>query len=730
MSRYEESHKPVRTTAIATGPVPLDSASMPRPPTPDDLARLAVPTDPHLSPNGRLVAWTTQTMAPARDGYRHAIWIAPTDGSTPARQLTIGAKHDTHPRFSSDNEFLAFLSDRRLLVEEDPAAPKDREDGTQVYLLPLHGGEARRLTDLPRGVDDFAWSPDGRSIVVVSASVAATRAEELRRRGRDPNPRPGEPPPSDYRFTDRLDYQANGAGFTGDRVSRLWLVDVESGSAGRLTSRATGESAPAWSPDGRRIAFRTNRRADHDIRTRSAVHVLDLDSGREIAITGGHDALFFAATWLPDGRTLAVLGGRGSDAWYRTDAWLFAADGLDAAAGGGRNLTGRHDLMIGSSMATDVQPSESAAVVADRDGVWLTVTAPIAGSIELWRVSTADGTLERLTDGRHSVSAFDQVALGTGGTRIAYLRSTPTAPADVHVLDVASDGARHDTRLTDLHAAVLDEIALVEPVERTVTVDGRTIQGWLIPAGPGSGPLVTEIHGGPHTMYGWALTWEFQVLAAAGMSVFYANPRGSEGYGLAFNTANLRDWGAGPMHDVLAGIDALVADGLADPDRLGLTGGSYGGYLTNWILAHDDRFRAALSCRGVSDMTMLFLTGDISGGAWAQEEFGATPWSDPAYFREISPITYADRIRTPLLIQHSERDIRATIGQAEALFTVLRSKRRPARLMRVPDENHELTRSGTPFRRIENLVQVRDWFAHFLVEGRRGMPPLPRSSRR
>jgi dipeptidyl aminopeptidase/acylaminoacyl peptidase len=177
---------------------------------------------------------------------------------------------------------------------------------------------------------------------------------------------------------------------------------------------------------------------------------------------------------------------------------------------------------------------------------------------------------------------------------------------------------------------------------------------------------------------------------------------------------------------VLAGVDALVRAGLADGDRLGVTGGSYGGYLTNWIVAHDDRFAAAMTCRSVSDMTMLHLTGDISGGDWAQLEFGVTPWGDPVYYREISPISYADRITTPLLIQHSERDIRTTVGQAEALFTVLRSHRRPVRLLRVPEETHELTRSGTPFRRTENLNVVLGWFHHFLVDGKRGLPPLPK----
>ncbi|HYL40379.1 MAG TPA: prolyl oligopeptidase family serine peptidase, partial [Candidatus Binatus sp.] len=184
-------------------------------------------------------------------------------------------------------------------------------------------------------------------------------------------------------------------------------------------------------------------------------------------------------------------------------------------------------------------------------------------------------------------------------------------------------------------------------------------------------------------------------------------------------------WGDGPTRDVLAIVDAFVADGLADPERLGVTGGSYGGYLTNWIVGHDQRFKAALTARSVSDMTILMLTGDLSGTDWPEWEFGSYPAQDPETWRRISPITYASDIRTPLLIQHSERDIRTTVAQAEALFAVLRRLRRPVRLMRVPDETHELTRSGTPYRRVENLVQVRAWFRHFLVAGKTGLPPIP-----
>lgn len=706
---------------------------MPRPPVPEDLYRLRIPTDPRLSPDGRWAVVTLQTVAPGYDGYRHALWLISTDagpGAPAPRQLTLGARHDQHPRFSPDGRALAFLSDRRPLIEEEPSRPSDakqREDGTQVHLLPMDGpgGEARRLTDLPRGVSGFEWSPDGTRIVVVSASVGATHDEDARRRGTAAKPKPGEPPDSDYRFIDRLEYMLNGAGFLYDHVEHLSLVDVVTGAASRLTDGPVGDGEPAWSPDGARIAFVSNRRPNHDLSYRQAVYVVDAASRVVTPVTGGTRCVFGIPTWMPDGRLLAVLGHRHEGrAGSRNDVWLFAADGSEAGQGDGRNLSARHDLMPGSGMNSDVTRGEVSRLWPAPDGRSVTFTAPIDGSYELWRIAVADGAVTRLTTDRHYISGWDAVARPgpRGRARIAYLRSTPTAVPDLWLID----GAGEPRRLTSFNAEVLDELTLIEPVERRSEVDGASVQGWFIPAGGKGQPLVTEIHGGPHTLYGWSPVWEFQILAANGMGVFYCNPRGSEGYGQAFNDGNHRDWGPGPMRDVMAGIDSLVADGLADAARLGVTGGSYGGYLTNWIVAHDDRFAAAMTCRSVSDMSMLFLTGDISGGEWAKLEFEATPWSDPAYYREISPISYASRITTPLLIQHSERDIRTTIGQAEALFTVLRSHKRPVRLLRVPEETHELTRSGTPFRRIENLRVVRDWFAHFLVAGKRGMPPLPR----
>jgi dipeptidyl aminopeptidase/acylaminoacyl peptidase len=714
---------------------------VPRPFRPDDLYRFRIATDPRLSPSGDRVVFSLQTVAPGKDGYRHALWSVPTDGGAEARQLTIGSRHDTHPRFAPDGRTLAFLSDRRMQVEEEPAAgdPKQREDAQQVHLLPLDGGEARRLTDLPRGVGAFWWSPDGREILVSSASRGATRDEDRRRRGLTGPPKPGDPPPSDSHFLDRLAYLANGAGFVYHLRAQLWIVDVATGGARRLTDEPAGVESAAWSPDGTRIVYVTNTRRDYDIEFRSHLVVVPAaGGGRPLRLTG--DAgVFGEPVWMPDGRRVAAIGGYLPENYYRFDAWLIAADGSDAdARAGGRNLTGEHDLMLASSLNSDVVPGEAARLARSADGAWLTFLAPIEGSVELWRVATADGSVERLTTGHHAIRSFHQVEPAAGRARTTWLRASATELSDVWLRDGVGGAPR---RLTDLNGDVLAEIELREPVERWVDVDGRRIQGWyLAPSGDaasGNGggargrkatpaPVVTEIHGGPHTLYGWAPMLEFQLLAANGMGVYFSNPRGSEGYGRAFNEANIRDWGPGPMRDVLAGIESLVADGVADPARLGVTGGSYGGYLTNWIVGHDDRFATAMTCRSVSDMWTLMLTGDIAQGFWSRFEFGVEPWNDPAYFREISPISSADRIRTPLLIQHAENDIRTTVAQAEALFTVLRSKERPVRLLRVPEETHELTRSGTPFRRVENLNVVRDWFAHFLVAGKRGLPPLPK----
>lgn len=705
---------------------------MPRPPHPDDLLALRVPLDLRLSPDGRQVAFVVRAAAPARDGYRHALWLVPADGSAPARQLTLGATSDTCPRWSPDGRTLAFLSDRSGVLQAagaaDRAAPKEapKEGKVQVWLLPLDGGEARQLTRLPKDVRDIAWSPDGRRLCVVSAATRADEPASARR--------PEDPPEPDLRSIDRLFYMLNGTGFTYDRPGNLWRIDVASGEPVRLTAGQADDGQPAWSPDGRRIAFVSARHRHADLDWRTDVFLVPAAGGRPVRVTSGQgERTFYEPTWSPDGAWLAIKGTRPLRPGARTDLWRFRPRRDDA----GENLTQDHDLFVDAAMNSDLTAGVGSRAHWSADGRYLTFGAPLEGAYELWRVEVATCGLERLTEGRHWLSMADQVPLRGGGSRIAAARVGGAEPLDLIAFELPAGpirGARpRPRRLTTLMDEAWKGVRLSVPQERWHEVEGRRIQGWFIPAagmrGGRPGPLVVEIHGGPQTLYGWSLMWEWQCLAAAGIGVYACNPRGSQGYGEAFCAANFGDWGSGPMADVMGGVDALIAERLADPERLGVTGGSYGGYLTSWIVGHTDRFAAAVTCRSVNDMTSQMLSGDIAGPQFGRLEYGKMPWEDPDLYLRESPLTYATKIRTPLLIQHSERDLRTTVTQAEELFTVLRSLRRPVRLLRVPDETHELTRSGTPFRRVANLEEIVGWFRHFLVQGKRSLPPVRRPRR-
>ncbi|HEX2883031.1 MAG TPA: S9 family peptidase [Candidatus Limnocylindria bacterium] len=701
---------------------------MARAPRPEDLYDLRVPGDVQLSPDGRNVAFTVKAVAPRKDGYRSALWVAASDGSTPPRQLTIGSKNDTQPRWSPDGRTIAFLSDRSAVLQAGGGGPKPddaeapKEGGTQVWLLPFaDGGEARQLTDLPKDVEGLAWSPDGRRLAVVSGAES-TEPEKK------PQRKPGDPPEPDTRLIDTLQYQFNGAGFVHDKFRRLWLVDVESGTAELLTRGNHHDSDPRWSPDGRTIAFVSDRHPNADLGWRTDIYLVDVRNRevRQLSPGSGRQS-WGSPAWSPDGAWIAAIGTRD---WKRGVLRQASVWRIRVRDGREEDLTGAADLEAAAGMNSDLFGGGELRPYWMADGRWIVFAAPVDGSFELWRVEPEGGRIERLTEDRHYLSRADVVALPRGGARVAAVRATATEPPDVVVADLPAGrlGAKplEPRRLTDLMGTAWRDIRLVAPVERWHEVDGRRIQGWFYPA-PGStkanpAPAVVEIHGGPATLYGWSLIWEWQVLAGGGISVYACNPRGSQGYGQAFLTANVQDWGDGPMRDVLGGLDALIADGLVDPERTGVTGGSYGGYLTSWIVGHTDRFKAAVTCRSVNDMVSQMLSGDIGGPTFGLYEYGVQPWDDWDLYRRHSPLTYAPKVTTPLLIQHAEKDLRCTITQAEELFAVLRSLRRTVRLMRVPDESHELTRSGTPFRRVDNLRLIDEWFRHFLIEGKTRLP--------
>ena len=703
----------------------------PRAPRPEDLYDLRVPTELALSPDGRWVAFSVKAAAPGRDGYRSSLWLAPTDGAAPARQLTVGSKNDASPRWSPDGSRIAFLSDRGAVLQAGGGGAKagkaeaPKEGGTQVWVLPFaDGGEARQLTDLPKDVEGLDWSPDGRRLVVVS-TADSTEPEKK------PDRKPEDGPAPDTRLIDTLSYQFNGAGFIHERFTRLWTVDAESGAAELLTRGNHHDGDPQWSPDGRQIAFVSDRHPNPDLGWRSDIYVVDARGGgapRQVSPGRGRQA-WSSPAWSPDGRWIATIGARD---WRRGELSQSSVWRIRVRDGFAENLAEPSDLEAGAGMNSDLVGASVGPPAWMGDGRWVVFAAPVDGSMELWRVEVEGGRLERLTRDRHFLARHVLRGLPRGGARVAAARATATTAPEVVVGDVPQGRLGGSERVelrpvTDL-MAVWKEVALVAPQERWHEVDGRRIQGWFYPA-PGStkrnpAPVVLQIHGGPGTLYGWSLMWEWQQLLASGISVYACNPRGSQGYGQAFLTANVKDWGDGPMRDVMAGLDALIDEGLVDGDRMGVTGGSYGGYLTSWIIGHTDRFKAAVTCRSVNDLISQMLSGDIGGPTFGLFSYGIHPWEDWDLYRRHSPLTYATEVTTPLLIQHAERDLRTTITQAEELFAVLRSLRKIVRLMRTPDETHELTRSGTPFRRVDNLRLIDQWFRHFLVEGKTRLPRI------
>lgn len=673
--------------------------------TETDLFDFVWVSDPQISPDGTRVAFVRVTVDAAKETYDTSIWMVPADGSEPARRITGGTR-DTSPRWSPDGTHLAFVR---------PGERDGRPGAAQIFVMSMQGGEARAVTDLPRGAANPVWSPDGASI----AFTSTTKPDDQAAKATDTGGKPARV--SDVLVITEPRYRANGVpdfGFVQQgRPSHIWVVDVPASGAApkpatQITSGEFSEGNVSWSPDGSRLFFVSDRRGNTTHLPGDSDLWAVARSGGEPTRVASIDGGIGAYALSPDGRRVVFTGALSTPvrSYTQTDLWV-----ADLAGSTPKNLTADYDFNIGGGLGGDQRAPRGgspAPIVWTADSRGVIVRVGEQGNANLKRVDASTGAVSPVTDGSQDVMSY---TASRDAGRFALVRSTPTIIGDVHVLDATTGDL---TKVTGFNDALFATIRQSEPEEIWYdSFDGTKIQGWVLkpPSFDASKkyPLIVEIHGGPHTAYGNTYTHEFQWMAAKGYVVLYTNPRGSSNYGQEFGNIIQYRYPGDDAKDIMAGVDWLLKQGYVDAGRMGVTGGSGGGLLTNWIVTQTTRFKAAVSQRDISDWAAFWYTADFT--LFTPSWFTKPPFQNPQEYVERSPITYVEKIETPLLFILGDEDWRTPPSAGgEPLFRALRYLGKEAVMVRFPDENHELSRSGKPWHRIERLQHIVGWFDKYI----------------
>ncbi|HTW85814.1 MAG TPA: S9 family peptidase [Candidatus Sulfotelmatobacter sp.] len=663
---------------------------MATPLVPSDLLRVVLVSDPQITPAGDAVFYRRTTFDASADELRGAIHRVDRDGSD--RPFTRGT-NDRLPRVAPDGSALAYVG--------------DRGDEQQIFVLRFDGGEAIPVGATHAKIAALAWSPDARRL----AFVATAELDPATALGYH-DERTGA------RHFRALPFKSDADGLLDGRRKHLFVVDVAGGDARQITHGDFDAGAPSWSPDGTRIAFAARIDLPETVTALADVYVVDVEKGTRTQITRGAGPAALPV-FSHDGREIAFIGHEhGDSGGGQYDFELLV---VPAAGGTLRSLSATLGRTIGDQLAGDLRTSLPAAPVWSPDDGEILAHVCDEGATSVRAFARHGSGVRTLAGGERHVFAYTLAA--NGAAAIAF--STPTVPNEIALLEPY--GA--ERVLTASNPWLAEKTVLAPRRFRPRAADGAVLDGWLLVperARETRVPLVLEIHGGPHGAYGATFFLEFQVLAAQGMAVAYGNPRGSQSYGTAYADAILGDWGGIDAADVLSILDGALALGTFDEQRLGVAGGSYGGFMTTWLVGHSDRFAAGVSMRAVNDFLSEIGASDIG---WFLERELATAWVDDAgrALFEGSPIRAAGSMRAPLLIEHSERDYRCPVDQGEQLFTLLRRLGRgETEFVRFAQTGHELSRGGKPRSRVLRLRAIVQWFVRHLRPA--GIDAAPREA--